>query len=129
MVFVVCSGRIEREHVEAIKQFMNWLSFKDYKKNFAFIYNKSDGLTEAEKFQNLSYMCDVFDVDQSNSVRATTEKSGGNFSVSLNMALGFPPNAEFESVQEDWYKLGNAVTLPRTNPIRIPVSKSSCTIL
>ena len=55
-VIIVCSGRIEGAHVEAIQQFMGWLSYEKYKQKFVLIHNKSDGLSEAEKLVNIAYM-------------------------------------------------------------------------
>jgi hypothetical protein len=64
-VIIICSGRIEGAHVEAIQQFMRWLSYEKYKQKFVLIHNKSDGLSEAEKLENISYMVDVLKGDPS----------------------------------------------------------------
>ena len=122
---IVCAGRIERPHVDAIKQFMDWLQFKEYKKNFVLIYNKSDLLTEAEKMENLVMMCNKFGVPTLNSLSRL--KNGKWHSVKMNLAIGFPENATYESVKEDHEALYSAVVTNVKN--RIPVDKRSCTIL
>ena len=129
-VVIVCSNRIERDHATAIKQFMGWLQYEQYKNNFVFIYNKADGLTEGEKKQNILAMIDVLDasltegtVKSSNTVRAKK--------VKMNLALGFPPNATYSQVQNDLTQLRDALTLDVSlqGQSRIPVSESMCTIL
>ena len=128
-VVIVCSGRIEGAHVEAIKQFMKWLQFEKYKKKFVFIYNKSDGLSEAEKENNLAYMCNELGADPN--VDTFTYDASGNLKTwKLSLALGFPPNAEYQTIKDDFITLQMAVGTPYPRQ-RIPVDKASkiCTIL
>ena len=128
-VVIVCSGRIEGAHVEAIKQFMKWLQFEKYKQKFVFIYNKSDGLSEAKKVNNLAYMCNELGADPT--VVSGQYNASGNFKVwKLSLSLGFPPNAEYESIKEDFKFLQGAVSTPFPRQ-RIPVDKASkiCIIL
>ena len=123
---IVCSGRIEKQHAEAVKQFMKWLSYKEYKENFVLVYNKSDLLSPQEKIENLSAMCSKFEVPMNNQ-RVMNTKTGKNFAIKMNLALGFPPNADYETVKNDPLALWNAVGVPQNK--RIPVEKSTCTIL
>ena len=128
-VVIVCSGRIEGAHVEAIKQFMKWLQFERYKQKFVFIYNKSDGLSEAEKENNLAYMCNELGADPT-AKTWTYDASGNRNDWKLSLSLGFPPNAKYETIKEDYICLQKAVSaqFPRQ---RIPVDKASqyCMIL
>lgn len=126
-VIIVCSGRIEGAHVEAIKQFMIWLSFEKYKLKFCFIYNKSDGLSEEEKMENLSHMMNELGADN----RAATffhELDGSISSINLNINLGFPKKATYSEVAE-YHETLTRVTLAQMPKKRIPVNESSCTIL
>jgi len=132
-VVIVCSGRIENTHVQAIKQVMQWLQFKSYTQKFVFIYNKSDGLTRAEKMINVTHMCQVLGANPDSGVEWLMT-DGKRLSVKLNLALGFPPGASYDNVKEDHRDLLRAVNamFPKQ---RIPAEKSYilhpsvCTIL
>ncbi len=126
-VIVVCSGRIEKAHVDSIKQFMTWLQFESYKQKFCFIYAKSDTLTEDLKAENLAHLCHVLGADPA-SAAIIQEGNGERFEIRMNLALGFPPGAEFAQIEADFEKLQNA-TLASYPEQRIPVDKSTCTIL
>ena len=52
-VIIVCSGRIEKTTADAIKQFMRWMEYPTHKKNFVFVYNKCDGMSDAEREHSL----------------------------------------------------------------------------
>ena len=126
-VVIVCSGRIERPHVEAIKQFMRWLSYSEYKDNFVLIYNKSDLLSAQRKMENLASMCSQFRVPMTGQIN---KRVGSEWhTVKTSIALGFPPNANYATVKDDRDSLMLAVTVPRDDEVRIPVDRSKCTIL
>ena len=124
-VVIVCSGRIERGHVDSIKQFMKWLRFQEFKRKFVFIYNKSDTLDEATKLTNLAYMMNELEADPDSKVYWVPDGT----SIDLNLALGFPEGSKYEDVQDDCIKLTRAVLVPYPEE-RIPVPvDSSCSIL
>ena len=127
-VIIICSDRIEAVQVEAIKQCMDWLQFKDYKQKFSFIYNKSDRLTEKLKEENLAFMCHKLDADLT--TKFDEERDGFTYQTKLNQCLGFPLGAKYEDVREDLKNL-MAITLAETMPQkRIHLEKDSgCTIL
>ena len=128
-VVIVCSGRIEKGHEDAIKQFMYWLSHSSYKKNFILIYGKSDTLSDEDKMKNLEAMCKKFEIPMMND-ETYDDKDGQKHAVKMNLALGFPGNANYASVKEDHEALMDAMTAPSCGAARrIPVDKSSCTIL
>ena len=129
-VVIVCSDRVQNTHTEAIKQFMNWLKYNEYKENFAFIYNKSDRIeTEAERNQSLLTMCRVLGVDTSRHVVNIRTADGLTRSVNTCLHLGFPPNSSVEMVTSELNQLLGAVSvLPNPNR-RIYLHESSCTIL
>ena len=102
-VIIICSGRIEGPHVDSITQFMKWLKFSEYKKKFVFVYNKCDGKTEAVKFDNLTYMCNVLGANQNPDINCCQN-------INQNLALGFPPNASYEDVKKDHTKLTDAAS-------------------
>ena len=126
-VVIVCAGRIEMQHAAAIKQFMEWLSHKDYKENFVLIYNKSDLLSQQQRMENLESMCKLFEVPMTNQFVINT--NGIREAIRMNLAVGFPPNSDFVAVEDDHRKLAWAVTIPHIKGARIPVDKSRCTIL
>ena len=126
-VIIICSGRIEGAHVEAIQQFMGWLSYEKYKQKFVLIYNKSDGLSESEKLENIAYMVNELKGDPS--CKSTVMQANGDVTdTNMNLPIGFPKGAAYPDVEEDHNKLINA-TLPQFPEMRITVDKSSCTIL
>ena len=130
-VVIVCAGRIEGAHVGAIKQFMDWLSYKNdkYKKNFCFIYNKSDGLSEGEKMANLAHMLDKLEADSSAKIESL-EMDGTVCTLNQNINLGFPSGASYRDVRECHETLLRATSgRSNTDFHRIPVNESSCTIL
>jgi len=126
-VVIICSGRIENTHVQAIRQVMEWLQFKSYTQKFVFIYNKSDGLTRAEKMINVTHMCQVLGANPESGASMLTV-DGKHLSTKLNLALGFPPGAGYDTIKEDHKALLCAATTPFPEK-RIPAEKSSCTIL
>ena len=126
-VIIVCSGRIEKNHEDSIKQFMEWLYFNKYKHNFSFIYNKSDGLSEAEKLENLTYMCDTLGADPKATKFARFIGDTKAHTRKLNLALGFPPNVPYKSIKDDHINLKYVINTSVDK--RIPVDKSKCVIL
>ena len=52
-VIIVCAGRLEREHAEAICNMIEWLDLNLYPTNVMLVYTKSEYLTNDEKEQNL----------------------------------------------------------------------------
>ena len=126
-VIIVCSGRIERAHVEAIQQFMGWLSYEKYQQKFVLIHNKSDGLSEREKLENIAYMVNVLKGDPS-CKSFMPQPIGEKIEINMNLPLGFPKGVAFSKVETDHLKLMHATLTPIPEK-RIPVNKSSCTIL
>ena len=129
-VVIVCSNRIERDHATAIKQFMGWLQYEQYKSNFVFIYNKADGLTEGEKKQNILAMTEILEASLTEgTVKSSNETRAQK--VKMNLALGFPPNATYSDIENDHTLLFDALTLDVSlkGQSRIPVSESMCSIL
>eukprot|EP00092_Neocalanus_flemingeri_P036942 GFUD01040216.1.p1 GENE.GFUD01040216.1~~GFUD01040216.1.p1 ORF type:complete len:429 (-),score=69.60 GFUD01040216.1:11-1297(-) len=124
-VVIVCAGRIEGPHVQAIRQFMTWLQFSKYKENFVLVYNKSDLLSEQQKMENLLTMCSKFGVPMMNTYHSV--ENGRNLAIHMNLALGFPSNAPYEEVKKDHVSLVDAMTVPVMK--RIPVDKTRCIIL
>ena len=106
---------------------MDWLSFKKYKAKFCFIYNKSDGLSEVEKTTNLAYMIGELDADTESTTKYH-EEDGTITVMNMNINLGFPKNATYHDIAESHDQLIRAAinAFPKE---RIPVNKSSCTIL
>ena len=128
-VVIVCSGRIEKGHEDAIKQFMKWLSHSSYKKNFVLVYGKADTLSEQQKIENCKAMCDKFQIPMMNDT-IYYDENRQKHAVKMNLPLGFPPNANYADVEDDHKALLLALTAPSmTQAKRIPVDKSSCTIL
>ena len=131
-VIIICSGRIENKHQQAIKNFLEWLQFPQFKEKFVFIYNKSDGLTEAEKLNNVLTMCETFGAYTKSRAFWREVKPGTVetqlHEIDLNLALGFPPNENYETVEKDHKRLMRAATTTMPDK-RIPVKKSSCKIM
>lgn len=127
-VIILSSNRLEAVQVKAISQCMDWLKFKDHKKKFSFILNKSDNLTENEKMESLAFICDKLDADLTTSFE---EKRGDlTYQIPLNQAFGFPRNAKYEEV-EDSLKNLIAITLAEIEPenrIELHPRKSMCVI-
>ena len=113
-VIIVCSNRLEDVQVKAITQCMDWLKFKDHKKKFSFILNKSDNLTENEKMESLAFICDKLDADLT--MCSSEERNGLTYQIPLNQALGFPRGAKYQEV-EDSLKTLIDITLAETKPV------------
>ena len=127
-VLIVCSGRIENHHAQAIKQFMKWLQYDKNKKRFCFIYNKSDMLTEGEKVTCLLKMCEMLGADTTDD--AVIWMEGDQKRVfKQNLNLGFPPMAEYKQIETDMNKLTRAAFAHETRHPRIHLEKSLCSIL
>ena len=127
-VIIMCSGRISMKHIQAIRQFMVWLSYDKFPQKFVFIYNKSDGLSEAEKLENIAYMVNALQGDPCSNIQYYEHETGEYKEVKMNLPIGFPKGASYSDVSRDHIKLINA-TLVSHPKQRIPVDKSLCTIL
>merc|ERR1711864_44027 len=62
-VVIVLSGRIENATAEAIRQYMDWMQYAKHPKNFVFVYNKCEDMTEVEKTNCLEIVCEMLGVD------------------------------------------------------------------
>jgi GTP-binding protein EngB required for normal cell division len=62
-VVIVCAGRIEPAMVDAVRKMMKWLKYEKFQRNFVFIYNKSDNITDFEREENLLTMCSLLGAD------------------------------------------------------------------
>ena len=89
--------------------------------------SKCDGLTEAEKLTNLSYMCDQLNAPTKSQTRWRSE-NGQVRQIQTNLALGFPRDAQLSQVEKDLNKLVEA-TLAVYPEQRIPINMSACNIL
>jgi predicted GTPase len=133
-VVFVCSDRLEVYHQEAIKNFMKWLKYSQYKRNFVLIYNKSDEMSKTERLQSLGNACRLLGFDETISNISCREES-----ASLMIATSFPPNAPFSEIDEDLNRLQSSITLPtygiQTSSTtldkreRFRLESSECTIL
>ena len=129
-VVVVCSGRLESNHVQAIKQFMKWLQYKKNKNQFIFIYNKSDHCDHEEQIaENVTGMIELLGAKQITRTVTDNLDEGNQNEVKACISTGFPKKVPYPSIQEDYNKLWRAVTYDDKKYGRIPVSKESCTIL
>ena len=99
-VVIICSGRIERTTADAIKQYMSWMEYQTHKKNFVFIYNKCDDMTEADKEESLLAMCELLQADME--VEDIVDNPDGSRRTrKYVLATAFPPRAEYSDVEED----------------------------
>jgi len=129
-VVIVCSGRIEKQHADMIKQFMKWLHYTKYKKRFCFIYNKSDQLKEEEKTRNLLTMCEMLGADPKDDGYFFVNEKKEKVQLKHTVNLGFPPESEFtENVRKDVHRLTMLVSSNISDYPTIEISKSSCFIL
>ena len=124
-VVFVCSGSLQKDHTECIKEFMDFFQYKKYKEKFAFIYNKCDGLTDLEKQSSLNEVCELLGIGS-----AAQLVTGVEGTHRIN-ALGFRLGAEFEEIKNEREKLMKLILhavpkkhiFPRIdNSQRIPVS-------
>ena len=53
-VIIVCSGRIEKGHLDSIKEIMKWLKLENYQDNVALVYTKCESMTQGKKSTELS---------------------------------------------------------------------------
>merc|ERR1712037_329054 len=133
-VVVVCSGRIEKCHANAIKQFMGLLRYEKSKDNFVFIYNKSDGHSLQVKTQNLLTMTEMLGVKKTEGIPVQWQSSGSGTvtrKIKKMIALGFPPDARYDDIATDCALLYESVPVATTmeKKERIPLDESYCTIL
>ena len=128
-VVLVCAGKIEQKQLQGMKQLLGWLNYHKYKENFVLLYNKADQCqNDEEKWLSLEYMCTQFGVPVMHALRKRLA-DGSLQSIKMTMAIAFPPKVDFENVREDYEMFAEAVTIPHQNMQRIPVNKSTCTIL
>ena len=118
-VVFVSSGRLEKAHKEAIKQFMDWLKYEKNKKNFCFIHNKCDAMDEGQRLQNLQTICEELAIDNSITNEKIEQDTNLPTPVQMVNALGFHPKADFEDIREDIQLLQDCI-------INCPAYSNSC---
>jgi len=129
-VVVVCSGRIEGQHAQAVQQFMKWLKYKKHRNQFVFVYNKADHCDgEEEKMENVKGMLELLGAKQVTRTMTDDLAEGQQSKVTSGLSTGFPKKAKFEEIEEDYNKLWRATTFDDEKYDRIQVSKESCSIL
>ena len=129
-VVVVCSGRIEANHVQAIQQFLKWLQYKKHKNQFIFVYNKADHCdSEEQKVENVTGMMELLGAKQITRTMTDDLEEGQQSEVKACISSGFPKKASYQEIEEDYGKLWRAATYDDRKYDRIPVSKESCSIL
>jgi hypothetical protein len=98
-VIIVCSGRIEKTTADAIKQFMRWMEYSTHKKNFVFVYNKCDGMSDAEREHSLVSMCELLGADIE--VEDILYKpDGSRQAIKYALATSFPPNVDYSVIKQ-----------------------------
>eukprot|EP00090_Calanus_glacialis_P020934 TRINITY_DN32314_c0_g1_i1.p1 TRINITY_DN32314_c0_g1~~TRINITY_DN32314_c0_g1_i1.p1 ORF type:complete len:442 (+),score=124.57 TRINITY_DN32314_c0_g1_i1:107-1432(+) len=129
-VIVVCSGRIESNHVQAIKQFLKWLKYKKYRNQFVFVYNKADYCdNEEEKEANVIGMGELLGAKQITRTITDDLMEGQQSEVQACISTGFPKRVPYPYIEEDYNKFWRATTYDDSKYERIPMSKESCSIL
>ena len=129
-VIIVCSGRMENNHVQSIKQFMKWLQYKKYRNQFIFIYNKADHCdSEEERVDNVIGMIELLGARQITREIRDDLKQGQRNQVQACISTGFPKRAQFHLIEKDYHKLWRATTYDDNKYERMPLSKNSCLIL
>eukprot|EP00092_Neocalanus_flemingeri_P071690 GFUD01088148.1.p1 GENE.GFUD01088148.1~~GFUD01088148.1.p1 ORF type:complete len:655 (-),score=157.51 GFUD01088148.1:124-2088(-) len=119
-VAIVCSGRIERAHKEAVKNIMNWLDYEHNKENFVFLYNKSDSDSEDTRQQNLVIMCEEFDISIEQTVNIHSP-NGSSLPVKCVQALGLKPGLELAEVASDLTNFRRLLISEPTSRINVNV--------
>ena len=131
-VIVCCSGRLEAEHKNSIKQFMDWLDYKNNKEHFGFFSTKSDTMTEDQKQHSLIRLCDSLEIDSKNELIETLH-NGRQIEMKPVNAIAFPPYATSTEVAINRQKLMRIAMVPPSIKVgsghRIQVKESSCVIL
>jgi GTP-binding protein EngB required for normal cell division len=129
-VVVVCSGRIESHHVQAIQQFLKWLQYKKHRNQFVFIYNKADHCdSEEQRVENVAGMLELLGAKQVTRTMTDDLEEGRQEEVKAGLSTGFPKKATYEEIEDDYNKLWRAITYDDRKYDRIQVSKESCSIL
>jgi hypothetical protein len=130
-VIIVCSGRIEKTKADAIKKFMRWMEYPTHKKNFVFVYNKCDGMSDAEREHSLVSMCELLGADIE--VEDILKKpDGSRQSIKYALATSFPPNVEFSMIKQDIGMLKRVLFSRPDNRIMLKAKTSyskSCNII
>ena len=93
-VIIVCSGRMENNHVQSIKQFMKWLQYKNHRNQFIFIYNKADHCdSEEQKVENVAGMLELLGAKQVTRTVTDDLEEGHENEVEAGISTGFPKKA------------------------------------
>ena len=129
-VVIVCAGRIEPTMEVSIKKMMKWLKYEKFPRNFVFIYNKSDNITDCEKEENLLTMCSLLGADPNQEFIIPSGYDSSRKAIKLTQALGFAPGADYSDIEDDLSALKSAVFACDTeiHQKRIPVDRGYCGI-
>lgn len=128
-VVIVCSGRIESNHVDAIKQFMQWLNYKKYHKRFCFFLNKCESLDKSKRNLNLLDMCEILGIEYGKNNVEVQPEIGVFKTINLTAAMGFHPDPSWEKDKECLRTLVWSTLSEHPRWKRIPLDSSNCTIL
>lgn len=140
VVLVCAAGRLEQQQQAAIRQIMEWLRYTDNKVNFVLVYNKCDGLDEAQREDLLGQACEKLHLDTSSSLPvkptpclpSTTLKGQTQNRITdlaLQVAVGFPPNANYASVTEDHLAYLDAVFHTNGKRLKVDTSWFGCAVM
>ena len=125
-VVIVCAGRIEKDHKNAVKQFTKWLQYENHKQNFVFIYNKCEEDDLAAREINMLQMCEDFGADMS----VQEEHPLYTKIKKPILALGLKPGLELNEVKSDLIKFRELVLSEPTSKIEVPLdSPQLCIVL
>mmetsp|Transcript_86848 Transcript_86848/g.202148 ORF Transcript_86848/g.202148 Transcript_86848/m.202148 type:complete len:437 (+) Transcript_86848:37-1347(+) len=138
-VVMVCSGRLEAMQQSAMKQIMEWLKYSKNQNygNFAIIYNKADNLSEAEREEYLAQICTLLGAKSSHvttkallpSSRLKGLTANPTNVMPLQIAVGFPPAAEYPAIMDDHHLLLDVIFHPFAQRLTIEPNDTACMIL
>eukprot|EP00435_Cladocopium_sp_Y103_P017171 s620_g4.t1 len=139
-VVVICAGRIETNHTEAIGRIIDWLRFSSYECQFTFIYNKVDQMEIPEREPSAKAMLALLGVESTMLARGTP-RNGDRVRFPLGAPMcemppqipkcimtGFP-KAEFEVLRSDLAMAVDSIFAAPKEGQRIPVHESWSSIL
>jgi len=134
VVIVMGPPRFQPEQIEQVKAFMDWLRYKEHHPQFVFVYSKADTVSKAKRTANLGTMLQKLSVTpvwvmvQHPSSRDNLKFNTQPYKGSQELAVGFNPEASFDTVKADCCNLGDVI-LTRVTRSRIHFEESWCSLM
>lgn len=141
-VVIVCAGRLEPSHAQAIREFLAWLKYSQNEGNFGLIYTKCEDLEPEQRYTSICTICKELGITTSyqrwwdnptwqmpSSVMKNRDVKEQVSVVPYNISVGFPPSSPYSEIEDDFLAALDVVFTPPQEPMAVDMEAGICNIL